>query len=293
MQHNDSVVSNGLNPTFLFTWKGVRMKDEERYHAHEYIELAFIMSGRGKYKIDDRIYDISEGDLLILNPGVYHQALVADPKFPATEFFIGACDFCFEGMQPNHLEVDTLPVYKTGSELKQQLMRLCTSMGAENDACRVGRYYMMQSYLIQFLLLVLRNERQPKSASGGSYSFESINKNEIVTKIIDYFGEHYSEKISLDIISENMYVSPFYISKIFKSVTGDTPIRHLINVRLDRARELLCGENGMSIAEIAASVGYDDAYHFSKLFKKRFGVSPSKIRTGYGENESLPLKEGS
>jgi len=278
MQHNDNVISNGLNPTFLFTWKGVRTKDEERYHAHEYMELAYIMSGRGRYKIDGKIYEIEEGDLLVLNPGVYHQALVADRKFPATEFFIGAVDFCFEGMQPNHLELTTLPIYKTNSELKQKLMRLCTSMGAENDACRVGRYYMMQSYLIQFLLLVLRNEQQPRDASGGSYAFESINKNEIVSQIIDYFDEHYAEKISLDIISENMYVSPFYISKIFKSVTGDTPIHHLINVRLDHAKELLKEAPGMSIGEVAARVGYDDAYHFSKLFKKRFGMSPSGVR---------------
>ena len=75
-----------------------------------------------------------------------------------------------------------------------------------------------------------------------------------------------------------MYLSPFYISKIFKSETGDTPIRHLINIRLEKAKELL--ENGYkgSIQEVAASVGYDDAYHFSKLFKKHYGVSPSQVR---------------
>lgn len=89
---------------------------------------------------------------------------------------------------------------------------------------------------------------------------------------------NYSEKISLDQIAENMYLSPFYISRIFKSETGDTPIRHLINIRLEKAKELL--ENGFdgSIQEVAAKVGYDDVYHFSKLFKKRFGMPPSKIR---------------
>lgn len=75
-----------------------------------------------------------------------------------------------------------------------------------------------------------------------------------------------------------MYLSPFYISKIFKSETGDAPIRHLINIRLEKAREML--ENGWdgSIQETAAAVGYDDAYHFSKLFKKKYGISPSQAR---------------
>ena len=40
-----------LNPTFLFTWKGTRLKDEARYHSHDFIEMAFILSGHGKYKI--------------------------------------------------------------------------------------------------------------------------------------------------------------------------------------------------------------------------------------------------
>lgn len=93
-----------------------------------------------------------------------------------------------------------------------------------------------------------------------------------VTKII------YAEKISLDQIAENMYLSPFYISKIFKSETGDTPIRHLINIRLERAKEILEKGECNSIQEVAAKAGYEDAYHFSKLFKKKYNVPPSKVK---------------
>lgn len=277
MEHNDELLQNDFNPTFLFTWKGVRTKDEPFYHNHEYLEIALIMSGRGKYLIDGTVYDIEEGDLLILNPGTFHQAL-SDPSSPATEFFIGASGFCVEGMRPNCLDLKSLPIYKCNAELKQKLMRLCIAMSAEREAKRVGRYYMMQSYLVQFLLYVLRDEHEPSGKVQDQYSFDSINKNEIVAQIIEYFEEHYAEKISLDIISGNMYVSPFYISKIFKAVTGDTPIRYLIDIRLKKAKELLEQYPDMSIHEAASRVGYDDAYHFSKLFKKRFGVSPSQVK---------------
>ncbi len=276
MDHRDELLQNEFNPTFLFTWKGVRTKDEVYYHNHDYLEMALIMSGRGKYLIDGVVYDIEEGDLLILNPGVYHQA-ISEPSSPATEFFIGANDFCIEGMRPNCLDLKSGPIYKTGAELRQKLMRLCIAMSGEREAKLVGRYYMMQSYLTQFLLHVLRDEHEPVN-SQNQYSFDSINKNEIVSQIIEYFEQHYAEKISLDIISGNMYVSPFYISKIFKSVTGDTPIRYLIDIRLTKAKELLEQYPEMSIHEAASRVGYDDAYHFSKLFKKRFGTSPSGVR---------------
>ena len=71
-----------LNPTFLFTWKGTRLKDEARYHSHDFIEMAFILSGHGKYKIADRLYDVSEGDIIILNPaeasGTLHGSCQSD-----------------------------------------------------------------------------------------------------------------------------------------------------------------------------------------------------------------------
>lgn len=136
---------------------------------------------------------------------------------------------------------------------------------------------MLKAYLMQLLLLVLREQSPPPQARKG-YSFESVNKKYVVEQIVSYFEDHYSEKISLDTIAENMYLSPFYISKIFKSETGDTPIRHLIGIRLERAREMLMEEKEMSIQEVAAAVGYDDAYHFSKLFKKYYGKSPSQLR---------------
>ena len=136
---------------------------------------------------------------------------------------------------------------------------------------------MLKSYLMQMLLLVLREQCEPvKNLSGRA--FESASRKYVVEQIVSYLEEHYSEKISLDQIAENMYFSPYYISKIFKLETGDTLIRHLINIRLERARELLEHGWGESIQEVAAAVGYEDAYHFSKLFKKHYGISPSQAK---------------
>lgn len=71
-----------------------------------------------------------------------------------------------------------------------------------------------------------------------------------------------------------MYLSPVYISKIFKEETGESPINYLIKIRLEKARDILLTSEGGSIKSIANSVGYEDVYHFSKLFKKYYGISP-------------------
>lgn len=278
MHGEKEILTEELNPTFLFTWKGTRTCDEKNYHSHEnQIEMGFILSGKGKYRIDDEIYTVEEGDLLIINPGMYHQALTDGNGKPTVEFFVGFTDVAFRGMEPNHFVITEGPILHTTGELRQKLFRLASSMEAEKESCKQGRYFMLRSYLVQILILLIREQEEPIK-QGKGYAFESVSKKYVVEQIVNYFEDHYAEKISLDQIAENMYLSPFYISKIFKSETGDTPIRHLINIRLERAKEILEKGECNSIQEVAARVGYEDAYHFSKLFKKKYNIPPSKVK---------------
>lgn len=270
-----------MDPTFLFIWKGTRHKgnEEPEYRSHDFLEVAYILSGEGKYRINDKIYAVKEGDLIIINPGVKHQALLCpEAETPATEFFVGFSNIRISGCPDNFMPLpEGKHILHTTGELSQRLFKICASMEAENAVRRQGRYFMLKSYLVQLLLLVIREQCEPMERPKG-YAFESAGKKYVAEQVINYIEDHYSEKISLDQIAENMYLSPFYISRIFKGETGNTPIRHLINIRLEKAKRLL--ENGYqgSIQEVAALVGYDDAYHFSKLFKKKYGISPSQVR---------------
>ena len=77
-------------------------------------------------------------------------------------------------------------------------------------------------------------------------------------------------------MAQQLFVSPAHLSKIFKEATGLSPIHYLIHVRLKHAKELLKQEE-WTIKEVAQAVGYQDAYHFSKLFKKYYGTAPSQV----------------
>lgn len=286
MEQENAIFQEDFNPTFLFTWKGIRTQDEENYHCHEHLEVCYIQSGRGRHRVNGMVYEIQEGDLIIINAGVYHQALMGGEGRPVVEFYVGLTDIRLAGLERNQFPLkDGCPVFHTSGDLKAKLSRLCVSMEAEKDICRPGRYYMMKTYAMQLLILLLREQESPeKERPSGQYSFDSVNRKYIVGKIMDYFEDHYEQKISLDRIAGNMYLSPFYISRIFKAETGDTPIHYLIDIRLQKARELLLEKPDLSIQEVAAKVGYDDAYHFSKLYKKKFGVSPSATRRQEEDN---------
>ena len=274
-----------FNPTFLYFFKGMKTAEGPLYDNHDYAKIVFVLAGQGKYRIEDTVYSVAEGDILLINPYVKHQLIIQSPDVAITEAVIGFTDVQFEHFGPNEIPLPQEgPVIHTKGDLRQKLFKIYASMDAENAVHRAGKYFMLKSYLMQVLLLLVREQTETVEISTG-YSFKSANKKYVVEQILGYFEDHYAEKISLDQIADNTYLSTVYISKIFKSETGNTPIRHLINIRLEKAKELL--ESGWegSIQEVAMQVGYEDAYHFSKLFKKKYGVSPSKVSKGLDEIE--------
>lgn len=269
-----------LNPTFLFICELKRMETETNYHNHEYIELSIVKKGHGTYYIGGKEYPIKAGDLIILNPGTYHRSMVTCPHDCTTEYYIAFSDINVKDAIPNTLPLpDGNFIIPMKDIMRQEVFKLCTAMAKEFQTCRPGRYFMLKAYLIQLILLLLRDQKDTTQEQNGCI-FESPNKKYVVNQMIRYFNEHYHEKISLDQIARNMYLSTFYLSKIFKSETGDTPINYLIELRMEKARELMEASPGISIQNVAEMVGYDDAYHFSKLFKKHFGAAPSKYRSG-------------
>ena len=83
--------------------------------------------------------------------------------------------------------------------------------------------------------------------------------------------------ISVRSIAERVYLHPVYLSKLFKSETGESLGDYIIRVKMERARWLLAHTN-RKIYEITAELGYQNPQYFSKMFKKHFGVTPLEYR---------------
>ena len=267
------ITDTDFNPTVLFATKSKLINDGQ-YHCHDFTELTFILSGKGKYHIEGQNYNVMAGDVIMCNPGVMHQSLEANEKVPIVEFVTGFTDFHFIGMPENSIVLkDGGYILRMSSENRQEVTKHCFEMVAEFNGSSLGKYFMLKAQLMQIILIILR-EMQPAQEKQKSCRFESYNRNYVVKKIVSYLNENYACKISLDQIAQNLYLSPVYISKLFKEETGESPINYLIKIRLDKAKELLEKEEHVSIRGVASQVGYDDVYHFSKLFKKYYGISP-------------------
>ncbi|HEX2946836.1 MAG TPA: AraC family transcriptional regulator [Clostridia bacterium] len=272
------VNTESFNPHIYFTFR--RKFDEThetKVHCHDFISMVYIVSGACSYWINDVQYRVNKGDMLVFNPGVNHGKTVK-PGEEITELHLGFDNIQVEGLTKNKLiSTESCPVVNL-QEYEQEFLKCCSDIYAEQENDSPGCELMLKIQVMRLIVLFLKSTRSnPVPSKNPLVSFDSNEKSVIVSTLITFLNENYTKPVSLDTISKSIYLSPTYISKVFKEETGETPINYLIKLRLSKARELLL-EGGHSIKSVARSVGYEDVYYFSKLFKKYNSVSPSSLR---------------
>lgn len=109
----------------------------------------------------------------------------------------------------------------------------------------------------------------------------------VVAKAKAYINANFHKEISLDDVSREVDISPYYFSKIFKEETGENFIEYVTGIRMERAKELLLSST-LSMKEICGEVGYSDPNYFSRTFKKNVGLTPTEYKEGKsGEKKTV------
>ncbi len=110
---------------------------------------------------------------------------------------------------------------------------------------------------------------------------ELAQNNQTIIMIISYIQSNYKDKeLCLENIAENVYLSPNYLSSLFKKKMGKTISQYIVDIRVQHAKELL-RDRSMKLYDVAVKTGYKDANYFTKIFKKAVGVTPSEYREKY------------
>ena len=100
----------------------------------------------------------------------------------------------------------------------------------------------------------------------------------IAGQVRAYIQERFREKISIQDLSEAFYLTPNYLSTVFKKSTGATILEYITGLRIEEAKRLLRENSGMKMYEVAERVGYSDQEHFRRIFKKLSGVNPKQFK---------------
>lgn len=202
----------------------------------------------------------------------------------------------FQPRQPQHYEYfakdkpEVYWVHFTGSDVKNILKHygvpmdepvfysgnssmyayLFKEMIHEFQTCRLGYQELLEMYLRQILLLIVRS-REEHNPTVSSFIQDEM---ELARR---YFTEHYNEEINIEEYAKSRGMSISWFLRNFKQLTAKSPMQYVLSIRINNAVSLLEGTN-YNINEISSIVGYDNPLYFSRIFKKQKGVSPSDYR---------------
>lgn len=229
-------------------------------------QLLYIAAGQGHFFINGQERVVTAGNIIVYLPGqpqeyVYFKDDKTDVYWV---HFTGSdvekiIDYYNIRLSENIIYIGTSPDYQW---LFGQIIQ-------EMQLCRPRFEELISLLLRNIFILISRN------LIGANRADNSL-ENE-VELAMHYFRENYSSEINVEdyALSRGMSASNFY--RVFKQISGSTPLQFILKLRLSNAQNLLENSN-LSIAEIASAVGYENPLYFSRLFNKHIGVSPSEYR---------------
>ena len=127
-----------------------------------------------------------------------------------------------------------------------------------------------------YLLLVLHYVEQECLAESRS----ARPHNETVEQVCAYLAANYQQKFSLTEVAARFYLSPYYLSRLFRRVTGQSIVDYLNNRRIEAAQKLL-ETTELSISAVAEQTGFASAAHFRRVFREVMGEGPLQYRKGH------------
>ena len=250
------------------------------FHIHHKYEIYYEIEGSRRYFIEDAAYIVNAGSVVLIGENQIHKtAALGDGASSrivvnfSREFLDKITDldfFSFLSEEHNHLlSVITVKQQNHIQGILQQLLTLQEETSPEADA--------MRKMLLATLLLELKELCRQQQEKGGDSGRVS---NHIVDQIQAYIAEHYAEKLTLTGIANQFYISPYYLSRLFKKSINLSLIEYINGVRIKAAQNLIEKSNE-SISDIAEKTGFMTTAHFRRVFKDATGLSPQQYRQYY------------
>ena len=233
-------------------------------HWHSYFEIEIILSGSGKYIINDVEYDISANDAFFLNPTDFHYLDVNE----VTELI----NISFDNSILDDKDMALL--------VFERMKRAYAFDGTERDRLLNAADILLdecqtsgdcQKQILQYVIkcLLRKNAISLKVISDGDH-------HNAIKKAILYLEMHFAEKITLDDVAAEAGYHPTYFSELFKKVTGETYIDMLTRLRIGHAKSMLA--NGFSVSDACFGSGFGSLSNFLELFKRNCKTTPSEYR---------------
>ncbi len=249
-------------------------------HCHSHFEIYIQLHGKRRYFLKNRVYEIEPGDVVIIAPGLVHKTSNLD-KNPYTRFLIEFDEKFLEDMDAflgkvdmksylTHIYTNGYYIYRN-TKMAEQIIVRCNMINnaymSESTIDNMRARFLTAELLLDFIQEIITNG--VTTDAGSRYR---------ISEILAYVNENYDKNISLKDISEKFYLSYYYLSRLFKEVTGFTFVAYVNIIRTNKAK-LLIEKTESPIESIASEVGFGSQKQFVRVFKALYGMSPSKYKS--------------
>ena len=261
-------------------------------HSHDFIEIAFVASGRGLHIIGDKEYKVSKGDLFVINYNILHE-FRSLPDAKESPLYVYNCIFLPEFLDislMNSKDFSTIThnflfstFFPEESENRanirlqaydyKEIENLFEKMHLEYMTHEHGYVEILRAYTIELLVLVFRYYHKNHIVENKIKQ----QRKKIILDVINYMKVNFYKELKLEDLSMMAFLSKSYFCKKFKEYTGMTVFEYAQKIRITASCSLLKGTE-LKIIDIAIEVGYSDVKFFNKVFKRYIGKTPSAFR---------------
>ncbi len=262
-----------LNPKILYAGALKKSKNwQEEPHSHPFCEILYISEGEGTVETENGSFSVSTGDVVLYNAGATHCERSED----GVAFLFFAVTNLKFSLAPQDMPLDARrsPVLRFDA-YAQDFAYLFKALVREANEKRKYGDEACRGIANTILCLLLR------LLSDGEEKY--LSPNETYLRLRGYIDEHYLKIRKIDELCEAMFVSRYYLTHLFKEYAGVSPLRYLLEKRIDYAKQRLVNSDD-PIDRIAEETGYSDPNSFVKMFRKSEKMSPAAYRKIHGCN---------
>lgn len=260
-------------------WLHVLFSGESRTKPHhllgpkvyDFYLMHFIISGKGSFSTEDNQYQLKAGDTFLIRPNqlISYESDGEDPWYYRW--------VAFKGEQAQYL------INTAGFSLDQDVISIASIEQMNSyyhDILEAFRYNHPTSsiHASGLLHLIMTQYGKAQQLQEGTTQRQQVNEYQLHKQIMHYLTTQYTHPVSIEHMAEALGYNRAYLSRIFKQKIGVTPSTFLLQLRLDKAKLLLRERPELTVEQVSASVGIQDALYFSKQFKRHYHQSPTSYR---------------
>lgn len=224
-------------------------------------------------KIGDITIQFKKGSFVPIEPGVDLEVLPLQSHGKVKFISISIKKEFFDRIAQEILVMKRIEFEREGKAYNHQILDLIQHWINEINAYKGVCPLMMESIENQLVIQLLRDSLPNKLKNARS----KLTDNDYISKAVEYMDQYYNCHITIEEICKSIFVSPCHFQRIFKKHMNQTPYNYLMELRINKAKEKLLEEN-IRIEEISRQCGFVSTAHFSSVFKRIEGLSPTIYR---------------